>query len=91
MKTWIDPEQVVTPAGLQEVVGGHPLVSEVLVRRGYIDLDAIQAFLDLASDIKLILDVFQITVVWERLYYLYRFFLQLGHFVLLSQVLWCLN
>jgi single-stranded-DNA-specific exonuclease len=46
MKTWLEPQEVVIPTGLQSAIGGHPLVSEVLLRRGFSDLDTIQHFLD---------------------------------------------
>jgi len=46
MKTWLNPKPVPVPAEISEAVGGHPLVSEILVRRGLADLDRIQAFLD---------------------------------------------
>ncbi len=46
MKTWLDPQQVTVLADIRETVGGHPLVSEVLLRRGFDDQERIQAFLD---------------------------------------------
>ncbi|MGB7096896.1 MAG: single-stranded-DNA-specific exonuclease RecJ [Anaerolineales bacterium] len=46
MKTWLNPKPVPVPAEISEAVGGHPLVSEILARRGLTDLDRIQAFLD---------------------------------------------
>ena len=46
MKTWIEPAPITIPEGLQSAIGGHPLVTEVLLRRGFSDLDAIQAYLD---------------------------------------------
>lgn len=46
MKTWIDPEAVSIPANLQSAIGGHPLVTETLFRRGVTTLSAAQAFLD---------------------------------------------
>ena len=46
MKTWLKPQQILVPAELADAVGGHPLVSEILVRRGMTELDHIQAFLD---------------------------------------------
>ena len=46
MKTWLKPIQVKIPVELQDAIGGHPIVSEILVRRGMTDLDHIQAFLD---------------------------------------------
>ncbi len=46
MKTWLEPKQVNIPIELQDAVGGHPLVSEILVRRGMTELDRIKSFLD---------------------------------------------
>jgi len=46
MKNWLNPKPVPVPTEISEAVGGHPLVSEILVRRGLTDLDRIQAFLD---------------------------------------------
>jgi single-stranded-DNA-specific exonuclease len=46
MKTWLDPQPVLVPPDFQEAVGGYPLASEVLLRRGISDLDRVQAFLD---------------------------------------------
>jgi single-stranded-DNA-specific exonuclease len=45
-KTWIDPEPVATPADLQTLIGGHPLVAQTLARRGIADPGAARAFLD---------------------------------------------
>ncbi len=46
MKTWLEPQPVPVPPAISEAVGGHPLIAEILVRRGLTDLDHIQAFLD---------------------------------------------
>lgn len=46
MKTWLEPKQVNIPIELKDAVGGHPLVSEILVRRGMTELDRIKSFLD---------------------------------------------
>jgi single-stranded-DNA-specific exonuclease len=46
MKTWLEPEPVIVPNDFQQSIGGHTLVSEVLVRRGFDDLDQANAFLD---------------------------------------------
>jgi len=46
MKTWLNPKPVPVPAEISEAVGGHPLVSEILMRWGSTDLDRLQAFLD---------------------------------------------
>lgn len=44
---WQLPEEDITISdALREAVGGHPLVAELLVRRGFADLDAALAFLD---------------------------------------------
>ena len=46
MKNWAEPEQILVPGKLKEVVGGHPLVAEILVRRGFKDVQSAKAFLD---------------------------------------------
>jgi single-stranded-DNA-specific exonuclease len=46
MYTWLGPEPVIVPDGLAQSVGGHPLVSQVLVRRGINDPHAARSFLD---------------------------------------------
>ncbi|MEW5868887.1 MAG: single-stranded-DNA-specific exonuclease RecJ [Chloroflexota bacterium] len=46
MRAWIEPPELNVPAGLQALVGGHPLVAQTLVRRGYGEIAAAQAFLD---------------------------------------------
>jgi single-stranded-DNA-specific exonuclease len=46
MTQWIDPPPVAVPPALREAVGGHPLVVEVLARRGFTDPQAALAFLD---------------------------------------------
>ncbi len=43
---WIDPEEITVPETLKETIGGHPLVTETLVRRGISDPDEARAFLD---------------------------------------------
>jgi single-stranded-DNA-specific exonuclease len=43
---WIDPEPVDVPHALRQMVGGHPLVAETLVRRGLDTPQAAAAFLD---------------------------------------------
>lgn len=43
---WLIPAEVTVPAALREAVGGHPLVAEILVRRGIISPDEARAFLD---------------------------------------------
>lgn len=49
MKRWIDPLPVSVPAALRDFVGGHPLVAETLVRRGFSTVDAARAFLDVRA------------------------------------------
>lgn len=46
MKAWLEPEPVNVSNEFQGVIGGHDLVSEVLIRRGFGDLNRAQAFLD---------------------------------------------
>lgn len=46
MKRWIDPTPVSVPDVLRDFVGGHPLVAETLVRRGFGTVEAARAFLD---------------------------------------------
>ncbi len=46
MTQWRWPEPVSIPAGLQEAVGGHPLLCELLVRRGVTQPEAARRFLD---------------------------------------------
>lgn len=46
MKIWLDPPDVTVPDDLREWVGGHPLVAQMLVRRGLTTLAAARAFLD---------------------------------------------
>jgi single-stranded-DNA-specific exonuclease len=46
MTVWLEPQPVVVSASLQEAVGGHPLVTETLARRGIRTADAARAFLD---------------------------------------------
>jgi single-stranded-DNA-specific exonuclease len=46
MKTWIEPEDISPNNELLEYVGGHPLVAEMLARRGITDVETAQAFLD---------------------------------------------
>jgi len=45
-RRWIEPHPVLVPQDLRECVGGHPLVAETLVRRGFIDVDTALGFLD---------------------------------------------
>ena len=46
MKTWIEPQSVEVSKALQSAIGGHPLVGEVLARRGFSDPQAAETFLD---------------------------------------------
>jgi single-stranded-DNA-specific exonuclease len=46
MRYWLDPQPVTVPADLRDFVGGHPLVAELLARRGITDVAAARAFLD---------------------------------------------
>lgn len=43
---WYDPVPVHIPESLQQAVGGHPLVAQVLARRGILAPEAARAFLD---------------------------------------------
>lgn len=46
MTDWLDPTPIHVPEELRAAVGGHPLVAELLARRGITDPRAAQAFLD---------------------------------------------
>lgn len=46
LRNWIDPEPVEVDPAFQAAIGGHPLVAQILARRGLQDLSAAQAFLD---------------------------------------------
>ena len=46
MKTWLEPQNVDVPQELQQVVGGHPLVAQVLARRQILTAADATAFLD---------------------------------------------
>lgn len=46
MLTWIDPPETPMPPAFREAVGGHPLVAEILARRGLRDVEAALAFMD---------------------------------------------
>ncbi len=43
---WFFPAEVTVPAALREAVGGHPLVAEILARRGITSPEEARAFLD---------------------------------------------
>jgi single-stranded-DNA-specific exonuclease len=46
VKEWLDPQEIAVPEPLGSAVGGHPLVAQTLVRRGFNDVAAARAFLD---------------------------------------------
>jgi len=46
MKRWLEPQPVAVPESIRDFVGGHPLIVEMLCRRGFTELEAVQAFLD---------------------------------------------
>jgi single-stranded-DNA-specific exonuclease len=48
-KTWREPDEVASSPELQQAVGGHPLVAQVLAQRGYHTPAAARAFLDPAA------------------------------------------
>lgn len=43
---WLSPPEVSVPDDFSAAIGGHPLVAQVLYRRGVTDLDAARAFLN---------------------------------------------
>ncbi len=49
MRPWLDPSDIVVPAALAAAVGGHPLVAQMLARRGLTEPAAARAFLDPAA------------------------------------------
>ncbi len=49
MKTWLDPLPIPVPDALREHVGGHPVIAESLVRRGFDTPAAASRFLDPAN------------------------------------------
>ncbi len=46
MNDWIEPQDVDVPVELKSAVGGHPIITRTLVRRGILDPAAAKAFLD---------------------------------------------
>jgi single-stranded-DNA-specific exonuclease len=46
MSSWSEPLEIFVPENLASFVGGHPLVSQVLVRRGIQDASSARAFLN---------------------------------------------
>ncbi len=49
MTQWIHPRPVDVPQDLRAAVGGHPLLAETLVRRGFASVDGALRFLDPAA------------------------------------------
>jgi single-stranded-DNA-specific exonuclease len=49
MTHWLDPQPIDVPAVLRDATGGHPLVAEMLARRGILTAPAARAFLDPAA------------------------------------------
>jgi len=43
---WLEPHPLKVSESLRNAVGGHPLVAEILTRRGFDDVDAALSFLD---------------------------------------------
>ncbi|MEQ8221061.1 MAG: single-stranded-DNA-specific exonuclease RecJ [Candidatus Eremiobacterota bacterium] len=46
MKNWIEPEEINVPEDFYDAIGGHPLVSELLIRKGFNLIEDAKAFLD---------------------------------------------
>jgi single-stranded-DNA-specific exonuclease len=46
MRNWLEPQAINVPQDLQAAVGGHPLVAQVLARRGILTPPGAAAFLD---------------------------------------------
>jgi single-stranded-DNA-specific exonuclease len=46
MKTWLEPHHVTVPSQVSRLIGEDSLLSEILVRRGLVDVERIRAFLD---------------------------------------------
>jgi single-stranded-DNA-specific exonuclease len=46
MSNWLEPTPISVSPALGQTVGGHPLVAQVLARRGMVDVDRARAFLD---------------------------------------------
>ncbi|NDJ35922.1 MAG: single-stranded-DNA-specific exonuclease RecJ, partial [Chloroflexi bacterium] len=46
MMEWLEPDPVTPDPAFRAAVGGHPLIAEILYRRGYTDIDAARAFLN---------------------------------------------
>src|SRR4030042_1158188 len=45
LRTWLEPQDISVPANFIQSIGGNPLVSQVLFRRGITDPDGARAFL----------------------------------------------
>ena len=45
MHTWLDPTPISPPDEFRNAIGGHPMVAEILCRRGYQQVAAAKAFL----------------------------------------------
>jgi single-stranded-DNA-specific exonuclease len=43
---WLFPSEVTASEALREAIGGHPLVADILARRGFSEVEAALAFLD---------------------------------------------
>jgi single-stranded-DNA-specific exonuclease len=43
---WLEPQPVAMPAAFQDAVGGHPLLAELLIRRGFNTIEKARPFLD---------------------------------------------
>jgi single-stranded-DNA-specific exonuclease len=46
LRNWIEPQPVEVPEDFQSAIGGRPMVAQILVQRGLIDLETARAFLD---------------------------------------------
>jgi len=46
MKNWIEPEEINVPEDFYDAIGGHPLVSELLIRKGFTLIEDAKAFLE---------------------------------------------
>ncbi len=45
-KIWLTPQHIPTPVGFQNTLGGHPLVTQALVNRGFNDVRSAMGFLN---------------------------------------------
>ncbi len=46
LRTWLEPQDITVPKDFLQVIGGNPLVSQVLYSRGMTDIDAARGFLN---------------------------------------------